>query len=327
MAYTGIWQDNLPWSDNENDRKVIGYIFISLFVCTLLYVIIELLPVPAVKEQKLEVVAPRLAKLIIEHQKQIQPPPPPQVKQKEKPKALPKKAVKPKPHPRPKRVVPHKTPRPQPDHAAVARRQAQKHITEIQDALAGLRSMNVTSSIKHHKPVRHSNGNHGRSSANRDNTTAIIAAQADKGSGGINTSRLTRATGSSHLQGRRTTAVTSALASEQERANRGSGNDNASGLRSRPYTEVSLVFDRYKSSIVHLYNRALRRDPTLQGKVVVELTITPSGHVTRVRIVSSEIKDRRLLEKLKLRIKLFRFKPMHVDTLIVKYPIELVPNS
>lgn len=324
MAYTGIWQDNLPWSDNENDRKVVGYVFISLFVCTLLYVIIEFLPVPQVKEQKLEVVAPRLAKLIIERQKRLQPPPPPpQVKKQEKPKALPKKAVKPKPRPQPKQIAPRKTPRPQPDHAAVARRQAQQHITEIQDALADLRSMNVASSIEHNKPVRHNTGNQGRSSS--DNTTAIIAAQANKGSGGINTGRLTRATGSSQLQGRRTTAVTSTLATEQARANRGGG--NGGGSRSRPYTEVSLVFDRYKGSIVNLYNRALRRDPTLQGKVVVELTITPSGHVTRVRIISSDIKDRRLLEQLKLRIKLFRFKPMKVDTLIVKYPIELVPTS
>ena len=326
MAYTGIWQDNLPWSDNENDRKVVGYVFISLFVCTLLYVIIEFLPVPPVKEQKLEVVAPRLAKLIIERQKRLQPPPPPpQVKKQEKPKALAKKAVKSKPRPQPKRIAPRKTPRPQPDHAAVARRQAQQHITEIQDALADLRSMNVASSIEHNKPVRHNAGNQG-SSKNHDNTTAIIAAQASKGSGGINTGRLTRATGSSQLQGRRTTAVTSTLATELARADRGSGG-NGSGLRSRPYTEVSLVFDRYKGSIVNLYNRALRRDPTLQGKVVVELTITPSGHVTRVRIISSDIKDRRLLEQLKLRIKLFRFKPMKVDTLIVKYPIELVPTS
>lgn len=327
MAYTGIWQDNLPWSDSENDRKVVGYIFISLFVCTLLYVIIQFLPLPPVKEQKIEIVAPRLAKLIIEHQKKLQPPPPPpQVKKKEKPKAVPKKTVKPKAHPQPKRIAPRKAPRPQPNRAAVARRQAQQHITEIQDALADLRSMNVASSIERNRPIRHSAGNRGRSARNHDNTTAIIAAQAGKGSGGINTSRLTRATGSSHLQGRRTTAVTSALANEQASENAGSGG-NAGGQHSRPYTEVSLVFDRYKSSIVNLYNRALRRDPTLQGKVVVELTISPSGHVTRVRIVSSDIKDRRLLEQLKLRIKLFRFKPMNVDTLIVKYPIELVPTS
>lgn len=326
MAYTGIWQDNLPWSDNENDRKVIGYIFISLFVCTLLYVIIEFLPVQPVKEQKLEVVAPRLAKLIIEHQKRLQPPPPPpQIKKQEKPKPLPHKAEKPKPQPRPKRIEPRKTAHPHPNRAAVARRQAQKHITEIQDALASLRSMNVTSSIERNRPIRHSSGYRGHSTSNRDNTTAIIAAQANKGSGGINTSHLTRATGSSHLQGRRTTAVTSALANEEARANGGGGSGGR--LRRRPSSELQLVFDRYKSSIMNLYIRALRRDPTLQGKVVVELTITPSGHVTRVRIVSSDIHDPRLLEQLKLRIKLFRFKPMKVDTLIVKYPIELVPSS
>ncbi|MEJ2389806.1 MAG: AgmX/PglI C-terminal domain-containing protein [Gammaproteobacteria bacterium] len=325
MAYTGIWQDNLPWSDNENDRKVVGYIFISLFICTILYLIIQFIPVPPVKEQKLEVVAPRLAKLIIEQQKRLKPPPPPpQVKKKEAPKAEPKKAVKPKARPRPKRVAPRKTPRPKPDHAAVARRQAQKHITEIQDALAGLRQINVASSIEHNKPIRHSAGNREHSARNRDNTTAIIAAQADKGSGGINTSRLSRATGSSHLQGRRTTAVTSSLATQEARAGGSSGGGGKA--HTRPYDEIELVFQKNKGSIFSLYTRALRRDPTLQGKVVLELTITPAGHVTRVRIVSSEIKDARLLQQLKMRVKLFRFKSRNVDTLIVRYPIDFLPT-
>lgn len=328
MAYTEIWQDNLPWSDSENDRKVVGYILISLFVCTILYTIIMFLPVQQIKEQKLEVVAPRLAKIIIEHQQKLRPPPPlPQVKTKEqpKPKPLPKKAEKPKP--RPKRVTPRKTIRPRPDRTAVARRQAQQHIAEVQDALADLRQMNVASSIEHTRPIRPQSGAYGYARRNRDNTTAIIAAQAGKGSGGINTHQLSRATGSSHLQGRRTTSVSSALATEEARGGGGSIiGGSGSRANSRPYDEIELVFQKYKYSIYSLYSRALRRDPTLQGKVVLELTITPAGHVTKVRIVSSEIKDRQLLEQLKIRVKLFRFPAKNVDTLIVKYPIDFLPT-
>lgn len=322
MAYTGIWQDNLPWSDSENDRKVVGYIFISLFVCSILYTIIMFLPLPPVKEQKLEVVAPRLAKLIIEHQKKVQPPPPlPQVKKKEKPKPRPKKAEKPKPQP--KKLAPRKTVRPRPDRAALARRQAQQHIAEVQDALADLRQMNVASSIEHTRPIRRAAGGH--AARNHDKTTAIIAAQANKGSGGINSYRLSRATGSTHLQGRRTTAVTSALATEQARGG-GTGRGDGSRAHTRPSDEIELVFQKNKGSIFSLYTRALRRDPTLQGKVVLELTISPAGHVTKVRVVSSEIKDAKLLQQLKMRVRLFRFPAKNVDTLIVKYPIDFLPT-
>lgn len=320
MAYTGIWQDNLPWSDNENDRKVVGYVLISLIVLSILYAIVQFLPLQEVKQKNLEEVAPRLAKLIIERQKKPPPPPPiPKAEKKEetpkpKPKPEPKKAETPKPKPEPKKAE-----TPKPDRSAVARRQAQQHITEIQDALADLRDMNVASTLEQNKPVRTG----ATTARSNDNTTAIIAAKAGKGSGGINTSRLSRATGDSGLEGRQTTAVTSSLGSGSgARGSRSGG----SGAPSRPYEEIELVFQKNKGSIFSLYSRALRKDPTLQGKVVLELTIAPDGRVTNVRIVSSEINNPQLLEQLKSRVKLFRFQPKNVDTLIVKYPIDFLPT-
>ena len=321
MAYTGIWQDNLPWSDNENDRKVVGYIFISLIVCTILYTIVQFLPLQEVKQKNLEEVAPRLAKLIIEKQKIPPPPPPiPQAKKKETPKPEPKKAEKSKPKPEPKKTEPRKAETPKPNRSEVARQQAQSHITQIQDALADLRDPDVGSLLKRNRPVQSA----GKAAKNSDNTTAVIAARAGKSSGGINTSGLSRATGGSHLQGRQTTAVTSSI---------GSGSGGARGTRSggtgapsRPYEEIELVFQKNKGSIFSLYSRALRRDPTLQGKVVLELTIAPSGKVTNVRIISSDIKNPELLAQLKNRVKLFRFQTKNVDTLIVKYPIDFLPT-
>ena len=322
MAYTGIWQDNLPWSDTENDRKLVGYVFISLIVCTILYTIAQFLPLQEVKQKNLEEVAPRLAKLIIERQKKPPPPPPiPQAKKKETPKPEPKKAEKPKPKPEPKKPEPRKAETPKPDRSAVARKQAQQHITEIQDALADLREMNVTSSIERNKPVQTTGSS--TKSKSSDNTTAVIAARAGKGSGGINTSSLSRATGDSHLQGRQTTAVTSSIGSGSgARGSRSGG----TGAPSRPYEEIELVFQKNKGSIFSLYSRALRRDPTLQGKVVLELTIAPTGQVTNVRIVSSDINNPQLMEQLKNRVKLFRFQSRNVDTLIVKYPIDFLPT-
>ena len=59
-----------------------------------------------------------------------------------------------------------------------------------------------------------------------------------------------------------------------------------------------MVFDQNKGAIYALYNRALRRDPTLQGKMVLKLTIEPSGAVSLCEIVSSEIEDEELERKI-----------------------------
>src|SRR5215472_2917519 len=51
-----------------------------------------------------------------------------------------------------------------------------------------------------------------------------------------------------------------------------------SGLgASRTDEEIQIVFDRYKSAFYRDYNRELRRNPTLQGKMVLRLTIEPDG--------------------------------------------------
>jgi len=76
-----------------------------------------------------------------------------------------------------------------------------------------------------------------------------------------------------------------------------------------------------------LYNRALRKDPSLQGKIVLELTIQPNGKVTKVRVVSSELNNPTLESKLVRTIKGFRFKSRtNVSTLVVKYPIDFLPS-
>lgn len=317
MAYTGIWQDNLPWSDNESDRKLVGFVIVSLIVWTILYTIVQFLPMQEVEQKKLEEVAPRLATLIIEKQKQPPPPPLPVPKPKEEPKPEPKKTEKPKPEPKPE---PKKAEQPKPNQTEVAKKQAQKHITEIQDALADLREFDVAS-LDRNKPVQTSGAT--ANTSKNANTTAIIAARANTGSGGINTGTLSRATGDSNLQGRQTTAVTSSLATGGSSKGTRSG---GSGAPSRPYEEIELVFQKNKGSIFSLYTRALRSDPTLQGKVVLELTIEPSGKVTNVKIISSEINNPDLLEKLKSRVMLFRFEAKNVDTLIVKYPIDFLPT-
>lgn len=80
---------------------------------------------------------------------------------------------------------------------------------------------------------------------------------------------------------------------------------NSASQRSRE--SIQAVFDQNKGAIYAIYNRALRSQPDLQGKIVFFLAIDTQGHVTECRIVSSEIKDSELSQKLIARIKLFNF--------------------
>jgi TonB family protein len=318
MAYSGLWQDTLPWSDTERDRKLSGYVIIALAITLFFFLVVNLLPLMETEEQKLEEVAPHLAKLIIEKRAEPKPVPKPKPKPKEKKKPKPKekkKAEKPKPKPKPKPKA-----KPKPDRSEMARKQAQKAASVVEDALADLRDFDVAS-LEQNKPVKS-----GATKSKADDTsTAIVAARAKQGSGGIDSSRLSRATGGGNLEGRSTTDVRSSIGSGGSSKGKRSG--GGSGRASRPYEEIELVFQKNKGRIFSLYNRALRRDPSLQGKIVLELTILPNGTVKSVRIVSSELNNKKLEESLRLRVKGFRFKSRpNVETLVVKYPIDFLPT-
>jgi protein TonB len=95
---------------------------------------------------------------------------------------------------------------------------------------------------------------------------------------------------------------------------------------SRSIEDIKLVFDRHKGAIHALYNRALRDDPSLQGKVVLELKIAPSGAVVDCRIVASELKADDLERQLLARVRQFDFGAKDVDTLVVSWPVDFLPS-
>ena len=81
-----------------------------------------------------------------------------------------------------------------------------------------------------------------------------------------------------------------------------------------------------KGAIYAIYNRALRDDPALQGKVVLKLSIAPSGQVTDIRIESSELKAADLEAKLLARIRSFDFGAKDVNPMTVTYPLDFLPS-
>lgn len=145
--------------------------------------------------------------------------------------------------------------------------------------------------------------------------------------GGINTSALSRAYGSGtgSLKGQVATQRVASFADALAQGKSEAARTGRSGKASRSREEIEMVFDRNKSAIYAIYNRALRDRPELQGKVVIELTIAPSGEVTACHIVSSEIDDTDLERKLVARIRLFQFEAKDVETITTTKPIEFFP--
>ena len=174
----------------------------------------------------------------------------------------------------------------------------------------------------------------------------MITSTAAKGSGGIATGGLSRDTGGGGLAGRATTLVEGRIGggggggpgggagggSAASGDGRGAGTAGGSvqrggsGKASRSIEEIRLVFERHKGAIYALYNRALREDPALQGKVVLELRIAPAGNVDSVRIVTSELSAEELERKLLARIRQFDFGAKDVEPMVVSWPVDFLPS-
>ena len=84
--------------------------------------------------------------------------------------------------------------------------------------------------------------------------------------------------------------------------------------------------DKNKSKLHSIYRRARRSHPGLKGKIVLEITIAPSGKVLSVRIKSSELNDPKLESRLVARIKRFDFGSDSVEKVTVIFPIEFLPS-
>lgn len=288
-----------PWSSTRNDERFLRLVKWVLLVFIVIGLIIPWMPSPEAEKKQLKQVSPRLAKLIT--QKRLQKPKAPKVK------TVKKKTVKKKVK---KKVVKKKQ--------VKAKKKAQKSgLMAMSRDIQDLQSMFDLSSLSATKPLRNS-----RSNAKVTKRSSVLSSKAKGTSGGIDTSKLSRATGNTGLAGRKGSKVSSNLGNTTANIPR----RTQSGQNARGLEELTLVFDKYKGALQNIYQRALRKDPTLQGKVVFELTINAAGQVTKCRIISSELGNKSLERRLVARVKSFRFAAKNVATVTVTMPIDLLPS-
>jgi len=95
--------------------------------------------------------------------------------------------------------------------------------------------------------------------------------------------------------------------------------------RTRSKEELRRTMDSNKSAIYSIYNRVLRRKPSLQGSITPELVIESSGAVSRCSVVESTLGEPGLENKICNRLLLVDFGPRPgVDQTTIRYPIELL---
>lgn len=303
---------DLPWtlgSDQDKKfRRVLGTVFLVLGVLSLVW---PFIPVPEPDPYDVTQIPPRIAQLLLE-ERPLPPPPPPKVKEAEPDNSEPEQVVEVEKEPEP---VPQ--PEPVPDREEIAREQAQAAFLPFADDLADLVDNELLNQVADNRTLSASVGGAVR------NERSMITSKVGATSGGINTASLSRNTGGTRIAGRTTTRVDSSVAGIGPAG--GARRSGSSGKASRSREEIELVFDKNKGAIFALYNRALRRDPTLEGKLVLRLTIDPSGIVSFCEIVSSELDDEELERKLVQRVRMFRFAAKDVEPITTTKPIDFFP--
>jgi hypothetical protein len=161
---------------------------------------------------------------------------------------------------------------------------------------------------------------------------SMITTSAPGSSGGINLSSLSRGVnsggsggGQGGIQGVAIARATSTIAG-------GGGGSGAKGqggngaIAGRTDEEIQIVFDRHKAELYRLYNRELRRDPTLRGQMILHMTILPNGSVSMCQLRSSDMNAPDLGAQVVARVKGFDFGAKEgIGPVTILYPIDFLP--
>jgi hypothetical protein len=166
-------------------------------------------------------------------------------------------------------------------------------------------------------------------------TRSMLTTNAPGSSGGINLSSLSRSVGGGGgggggggIHGVQVGRATSSIATIGGGGGGGRPLARSGPGPSRTDEEIQIVFDRYKASFYRLYNRELRKDPTLQGQMVLRLTIEPDGSVSMCKLQSTDMDAPELAAQVVSRVLTINFGAKEgVEALTIVYPIDFLPAA
>ncbi len=302
----------MPWSKQGEDesrfRKSLALVFLFVFALTGLVNVWEL---PKIENEVVEI-PEHLVKLV---KKEKPKPKPPEKKPEEKPKE-----EKPKDEKKPS----EKKPKPTAAETQQARKKAETSgILAFKDNFTDLLADDVDAKLGASAKL----SNKGAKAAG-DASRNLVMAQAKDNSGGINVGSLNRKVGGgagkqigSGVSFSRVESAIGTDMAEDRPLSDGPG-------PSRTDEEIQIVFDRYKAALYRIYNRELRKNPLLKGKMVLRITIEPDGSVSVVKVESSDMDSPELSAGIIARVKKFNFGPKQgVPKTTILYPIDFLPAT
>lgn len=313
----------MPWTvHGEDEKRFRKILLLVLFLTILLGYLIPLWNITVVEQEVKIEVPERLAKLLLE---KASPPPPPKKEEVEE-----EKEEEPKPEEKEeekeeveKKPEPEQKPKPTKEKEPVKKKTESAGVLAFKSDFAGL--LDLDSDVDSKLGAKASLTNLGATA--KKSTRSIITSQSTSGSGGINTAAISKNVGGtgSGLEGVGFSRVESSIGTEYATDDRPLSEGPGP---SRTDEEIQIVFDKYKSALYRIYNRELRKDPTLQGKMVLRLTIEPDGKVSACSIDSSDMDAASLDENIVARVRKFNFGAKEgVPTITILFPVDFLPAN
>jgi len=305
----------MPWKwGGEDDRRFQKSLLGALAACLLLAVILPLVPLPLA--QAPEQTPPEQ---VLHITMALPRPPPPRVLP-----PPPKLAVQ-KPIEKPTPQQARKAPTEEPVKPAVETPVEPKPagLMAFKQQLAVLADTQINPAIGAQARINNSGSSVGTPER------AMLTTSAPGSSGGINLSAVSRGLGPgggterNAIHGGTLTQATSGIGTGAA-ANRPVSGGPGPG---RTDEEIQIVFDRHKAQLYRLYNLELRRDPTLQGKMILRLTIEPDGSVSLCQLHASNMDAPDLAAQVVERVKTFNFGAKVVPPVTIIYPIDFLPAA
>jgi hypothetical protein len=303
----------MPWTrGGEDDQRFRKSLAVSLLVGLLLGAVLPMVDLPQLERSELTEIPDRLTRLI---QKRTLPPPPPV-----QAKTLPEEQELQPPEEAPL-LAEEATPQPAndlPPEKAVA----SKGILAFREKFAALAEHDSVSKLGAQARVNRS----GEAASGRPQRSLVSTAAAGSNAG-VNLAAFSRDVGGGG--GQNLEGVDVAQATSSIGGSGGTDRPLSSGPGSaRTDEEIQIVFDRHKAALYRLYNRELRRDPTLQGQMILRLTIEPDGSVSFCELRSTDMKAPQLSAQVVARVKTFDFGAKEgVPALTIVYPIDFLPAT
>jgi hypothetical protein len=312
----------MPWATGQEDdqrfRKSLG---VSLLVSILLGLLVPLIDLPLPEAWEPLDVPERLARLVEE--KRI---PPPAV--------IEEKVVDvPEPEPEPEPVDEPLTPTDQPVLAndptpkstpqkAKKEKPQSKGILAFREKFSNMAASKTSPRLGADARISSA----GEKAPGRPQR-AMVTTQAPGSSGGINLAAMSRDVGGGgaggQIGGVQLTRAASTIG--------GSGGQDrplSSGAGAgRTDEEIQIVFDRHKAALYRLYNRELRKNPTLQGQMVLRIRIEPDGSVSLCDLQGTDMDAPNLSAQVLGRVRTFDFGAKEVPTVTILYPIDFLPAT